>query len=174
MLRKIPLITDLLFACVLLPALCFLLPIERWIANNLTFVCILACWLYAVYFFNRYITVPMFFQTRRKVIIALILILATILITWLISQYQMDFPHRPVRPRRVRTVARARLHQQAVWFLYVATITFSTAVGLLTELIRQIVRSHASRLRRRKRSLLSTRHRSILTFFSTRSTLSTA
>ena len=91
MLRKIPLITDLLFACVLLPALCFLLPIERWIANNLTFVCILACWLYAVYFFNRYITVPMFFQTRRKVIIALILILATILITWLISQYQMTF-----------------------------------------------------------------------------------
>ena len=72
----------------------------------------------------------------------IILILATILITWLISQYQMDFPHRPVRPRRVRTVARARLHQQAVWFLYVATITFSTAVGLLTELIRQIVRSH--------------------------------
>lgn len=165
MLRKIPLITDLLFACVLLPALCFLLPIERWIANNLTFVCILACWLYAVYFFNRYITVPMFFQTRRKVIIALILILATILITWLISQYQMDFPHRPVRPRRVRTVARARLHQQAVWFLYVATITFSTAVGLLTELIRQIVRSHASRQRRRKRSLLSTRHRLILISF---------
>lgn len=153
MLRKIPLITDLLFACVLLPALCFLLPIERWIANNLTFVCILACWLYAVYFFNRYITVPMFFQTRRKVIIALILILATILITWLISQYQMDFPHRPVRPRRVRTVARARLHQQAVWFLYVATITFSTAVGLLTELIRQIVRSHDLETEKKKAEL---------------------
>lgn len=153
MLRKIPLITDLLFACVLLPALCFLLPIERWMANNLTFVCILVCWLYIVYFFNRYVTVPMFFQSRRKVFTALILILATILITWFIAQYQMEFPHRPVRPRRVRAVARARLHQQAVWFLYVTTIAFSTAVGLLTELIKQIVRSHDLETEKKKAEL---------------------
>lgn len=153
MLRKIPLITDLLFACVLLPALCFLLPIERWMANNLTFVCILVCWLYIVYFFNRYVTVPMFFQSRRRVFTALILILATILITWFIAQYQMEFPHRPVRPRRVRAVARARLHQQAVWFLYVTTIAFSTAVGLLTELIRQIVRSHDLETEKKKAEL---------------------
>lgn len=153
MLRKIPLITDLLFACVLLPALCFLLPIERWMANNLTFVCILVCWLYIVYFFNRYVTVPMFFQSRRRGFTALILILATILITWFIAQYQMEFPHRPVRPRRVRAVARARLHQQAVWFLYVTTIAFSTAVGLLTELIRQIVRSHDLETEKKKAEL---------------------
>lgn len=174
MLRKIPLITDLLFACVLLPALCFLLPIERWMANNLTFVCILVCWLYIVYFFNRYVTVPMFFQSRRRVFTALILILATILITWFIAQYQMEIPHRPVRPRRVRAVARARLHQQAVWFLYVTTIAFSTAVGLLTELIRQIVRSHDLETEKKKQNLHSIRRRLILTSFSTRSTLSTA
>lgn len=151
--KKIPLLIDILFVVVLLPALCLLLPIERWVANNFWFVCALVTWLYALYFLNRKVTVPLLFRGRKQVLIALGILLATLVITWLLSRYQMEFPHRGVNPNRIRRIAKIRQHQQAVWFLFTTATVFSIAVGLLTELIRQIVRGHTLEYEKKKAEL---------------------
>ena len=69
--KHLPLGIDLFFCLVLLPALIMLLPVERWLENNSTFVILLVGWLYAVYFLTRKACVPMLFRSRRQLIIAL-------------------------------------------------------------------------------------------------------
>ena len=55
----------------------------------------------------------------------------------------MEFPFRGDHPRaermrRTANLSKIRLHQQATWFLYLVTLCFSIAVGLLTELYKQM------------------------------------
>lgn len=57
---------DLFFCVALLPAMIALLPVERWLENNSTFVILLVGWLYAVYFLTRKVCVPMLFQSHRR------------------------------------------------------------------------------------------------------------
>ena len=145
--KRIQLWIDLFFCLVLLPLMIYLLPIERWLHNNLLFVCLLVCWLYLVYFVNRVFTVPSLFRDRKRVLWALLVIVAMVGITYLLSRYKMDFPfrHHPphdgadVGPRHM-SPSKFRLHQQAVWFLFVIVMTFSGAIGLLGELYRQRAR----------------------------------
>ena len=149
--RHLPLIIDLLFCGVLLPVMLKLLPIERWIVNDSTFVYLLAGWLYVVYLLNRAWILPSLLR-RRRVLLGLGLILQPQLVTWLITRYQMDIP---VRPRRIRrpAIPRISLQQQAIWFLYVVVMSFGTAVGLLTELYRQIMARQAEAFERKKAEL---------------------
>ena len=63
--RHLPLIIDLLFCGVLLPVMLKLLPIERWIVNDSTFVYLLAGWLYVVYLLNRAWILPSLLRRRR-------------------------------------------------------------------------------------------------------------
>lgn len=149
--RHLPLIIDLLFCGVLLPVMLKLLPIERWIVNDSTFVYLLAGWLYVVYLLNRAWILPSLLR-RRRVLLGLGLILLTLLVTWLITRYQMDIP---VRPRRIRrpAIPRISLQQQAIWFLYVVVMSFGAAVGLLTELYRQIMARQAEAFERKKAEL---------------------
>lgn len=170
--KYLPLGIDLFFCLILLPAMITLLPVERWLENNSTFVVLLVGWLYTVYFLTRKTCVPMLFRSRRQLIIALCLLVGTVLVTWLVTQYQMEFPFRGDHPRserirRVTNLSKIRLHQQGTWFLYLVTICFSIAVGLLTELYRQMSERQSVDSKRRKPNWPSTRHRSILTFYST-------
>lgn len=141
--KYLPLGIDLFFCLVLLPAMIALLPVERWFENNSVFVILLVGWLYVVYFLTRKICVPMLFRSRRQLFTALCVLAGTLLVTWLFTQYQMEFPFRGNRPRpewirKTANLSKIRLHQQATWFLYLVTVCFGIAVGLLTELYRQM------------------------------------
>lgn len=156
--KYLPLGIDLFFCLVLLPALIMLLPVERWLANNSTFVVLLVGWLYAVYFLTRKACVPMLFRSRRQLVVALCILAGTVLLTWLVTQYQMEFPFRgehlrPERVRRAANLTKIRLHQQGTWFLYLVTVCFSIAVGLLTELYRQMTERQSVEFEKKKAEL---------------------
>ena len=138
--RNLPIIIDAVFCVILLPAMIMLLPIERWLTHHTGFVLLLVIWLYAVYFINRKWTVPMVFGKNRY-LPAVIILAATVFLTWLLIRMDMPgdfFRHRghAVHHRFFRLGPR----EQGVWFLFLVVTTFSVAVGLLTELYRQMLR----------------------------------
>ncbi|MBR5118749.1 MAG: histidine kinase [Muribaculaceae bacterium] len=142
--KKVQLWIDLFFCLVLLPVMIYLLPIERWLENNFLFVCLLVAWLYIVYFVNRVFTIPSLFKNRKRLIWAVLIVIAMIGITYLLSKYKMEFhfQRQPGQPpagapqQRTFSPMKFRLHQQAVWFLFVIVMTFSSAIGLLGQLYR--------------------------------------
>ena len=160
--KQVQLWIDLFFCVVLLPLMIYLLPIERWLENNTSFVLLLVGWLYAVYFVNRVFTVPSLFANRKRMMWALLVVIAMIGVTYLLSHYKMDYPfrhHRPrpegmeEMPRKPISAAKFRLHQQAVWFLFVIVMTFSSAMGLLRELYRQRARQQELEVAKNKAEL---------------------
>ncbi|MBR5639859.1 MAG: histidine kinase [Muribaculaceae bacterium] len=150
--KKVQLWIDLFFCLVLLPVMIYLLPIERWLENNLLFVCLLVAWLYIVYFVNRVFTIPSLFKDRKRLIWAALVVIAMIGVTYLLLQYKMEFhfqrqPAQPpagAPPQSTFSPLKFRLHQQAVWFLFVIVMTFSSAIGLLGQLYR--LRAHRQEL----------------------------
>ena len=159
--KKVQLLIDLFFCLVLLPVMIYLLPIERWLENNLLFVCLLVAWLYIVYCVNRVFTIPSLFKDRRHLMWAVLVVLAMIGITYLLSQYKMEFhfqrqPSGPPAggpPQRTFSPMKFRLHQQAVWFLFVIVMTFSSAIGLLGQLYRQRARQQELEMAKNKAEL---------------------
>ena len=142
--KKVQLWIDLFFCLVLLPVMIYLLPIERWFESNTLFVCLLVAWLYIIYFVNRVFTIPSLFKDRKRLICAVLVVIAMIGITYLLSQYKMEFqfqrqPGQPPAgrpPQSAISPIKFRMHQQAVWFLFVIVMTFSSAIGLLGQLYR--------------------------------------
>ena len=152
--KNLPFYIDLFFCLVLLPAMITLIPIERWLAHDSTFVYLLVAWLYIIYILNRRLTMPFLFADKRRFWIAVGLILITIAGTYLVTRYQMETPmHRIRRGRIIQPIPKIRLQQQAVWFLFVVTTTFSMAVGLLTELYHQIIQRQAMEFEKKKAEL---------------------
>lgn len=135
---KLSLYIDIIFCLVILPAMIMLLPIKLWIAREPMFVYLLLSWLYITYYVNRKITVPYMTSNRKQIIIAILLLLATGIGTYLITQYQIDTPfkHMP-RPMFMQQIPKIKSQQQGVWFLYFIVTSFSLAIGFLTELYRQ-------------------------------------
>ena len=135
---------DIFFCVILLPVMMMLLPVERWLTHHFDFVLLLVCWLYIVYFIHRKLTISLVFG-RKRYAAALLLFLFTILVTWLLTKYRMHDGPMPVFFRHrgpdhgFRPPFKIRLHEQGVWFLFVVVTTFSIAVGLLTELYRQML-----------------------------------
>lgn len=146
--RNIPRLIDLVFCFVLLPALIMLLPIDKWWQDNSTFIVILFGWLYATYWLHRSITVPLVCGDKKRPIIAAAIVVISLILTFMLSHYQLDFSTRMAEeisrrgahgrhPRPLPPVN--RMLEQAVWFLYVVVTTFSAVVSLLSELNRQII-----------------------------------
>ena len=67
---------DLAFCLIVLPVMAIIFPVERWFHNFPWYVTTVGVWLYALYFLNRAVTVPMLFgnRARRRVGIALIIL----------------------------------------------------------------------------------------------------
>lgn len=137
---------DLAFCLLLVPFMIWLLPVNRWMNNNASFVFLFVGWLYVVYFVNRYCTIPWIFRNRAHLIGALVMVLMTVVVTYLISCYRFETPQfLPRRPHLLHgeTGSQSRmeinLHQRAVWFLYVVVLAFSFAVGVLAELYRLVM-----------------------------------
>lgn len=157
--KYLPIGIDLFFCIILLPAMMMMLPVDKWLESNSLFVITLIVWLYAVYFCIKQVSVPMALKDRKHLLIAIAVLLGTIFITWLITQYQMDFPFRGHKPRmdkfikKAMNITRIKQHQQGTWFMYLVTVCFSIAVGLLTELYKQIMARQASEFEKKKAEL---------------------
>ncbi|MEE1233019.1 MAG: histidine kinase [Phocaeicola sp.] len=152
--KNLPFCIDLAFCLILLPAMIMLLPIERWLEYNSLFVYLLVSWLYIVYILNRKVTMPYLFGDKKQIWAAAAFMLATLIGTYFITRYQMEVPfHHMRRSRFLQHEPKIRLQQQAVWFLYVVVMTFSMAVGLLTELYRQRMQRQAVEFEKKKAEL---------------------
>lgn len=139
--RNLSLYIDLIFCFVLLPVMTMLLPVERWLSHHPFFVIMLALWLYAVYFITRKAVIPLIF-VKKKYWAAVLIFLAMTVLTYFLSKYDLsprgdNFFRFPPPRQRGGGFFRARMHEQAVWFLYFVVSVFSIAVGLLTQLYRQ-------------------------------------
>ena len=137
--RNLPLLIDIIFCVILLPAMIMLLPVERWLTHHPAFVVMLILWLYAVYFIHRKLTIPLIFS-RKNWWAPVLIFIAAIMVTWLISG--LDEPRRffgPDRPGGHHRFFCLFPREQGVWFLFVVVTVFSIAVSLLTELYRQML-----------------------------------
>ncbi len=150
---------DLAFCLVLLPAMIMLLPLDRWLENNLLYVILLLAGLYAIYWVNRLVIIPLLFRNERNYTIPIIFLLCSMCTIYLLSQYKLEEPHRRQQQQTQQTLTpnqkaklereiqkaqsrhrvspQTRLQQQAAWFLYVVVMSFSAVVALLSELYRQ-------------------------------------
>lgn len=161
---------DLIFCLLLMPALIMLLPLDRWWESNSLFVVILLGWLYTTYWLHRTITVPLISGDNKRPIIALAILLASLLLTYIVSQYPIDLKYRMMMGDGVRRVADGvaassnrpprptnppsnRMLEQAVWFLYVVVTTFSAVVALLSELNQQIIARQSIEFEKKKAEL---------------------
>lgn len=152
--KKLPFYIDLVFCLFLLPAMIMLLPIERWLVYNSVFVYLLIGWLYLIYIINRRFTMPYFFKGNKYILFAILFLLLAVAGTYLITHYQMEYPHQRMRKIRIpANIPKIQLQQQAVWFLYMVVTTFSLAVGLLTELHRQIMARQEIEFEKKKAEL---------------------
>ncbi len=138
--RNLPLYIDIIFCVIILPVMIMLLPVERWLTHHTAFVLILVCWLYVIYAIHRRLTIPLVFR-RKKYLAAALVMLFTVAVTYMISVID-EPPHFAMHrrmPEGFRRIFHLRPREQGVWFLFVVVTTFSFAVGLLTELYRQML-----------------------------------
>lgn len=139
--RRLPLYIDIVFCIILLPVMMMMLPVEKWIMHNPMFFVTLILWLYCVYFLHRFVSVPMLFRKNRTWV-ALLIFVGTIAVTYIIARLQFD-PHHFHKFEKMRNDFRffpkMRLREQGMWFMFFVVTCFSFAVGLLTQLARQIV-----------------------------------
>ncbi len=154
--KRLSIYIDLGFCLIILPFMIWLLPVDRWLSNNAAFVYLFVGWLYAIYAINRSLTIPLLFRDRKQMIWALIIISATLLITYLISRYRFNVPQsspRRIYPVEMTPQTRILLHQRAIWFLYIVVVAFSFAVGTLVELYRLIIERQAVEHEKKKAEL---------------------
>lgn len=147
---------DIVFCILLLPVMILLLPLDRWLVNDPQFVTLMVVWLYAIYTLHRRFTVPLMFGRRKRIAVAMILFVLSLIVTYLLTKYQMSTPRHDAIRSMVHELSGSNissgsnhapnmspprgnhLQQQAVWFLYIVVTTFSIVVALLSELNHQM------------------------------------
>ncbi|MFI3286365.1 MAG: histidine kinase [Rikenellaceae bacterium] len=146
---------DLIFALGLMPLLLLLVPLDRWIDSRPLFVVVLIIWLYALYFVNRYITLPFLFRGGRYLYTSIAIFLLSLIVNSLVTQFDymvtiVDDSLQIVAPTRASVSA---IRIQSVWFLYLIVTTFSFTVGLLSEVYRQYEARQAFEFEKRRAEL---------------------
>lgn len=139
--KHIPLYTDLAFCLVFLPLMLFVFPVERWWGTYPVFFGLFVGWLYVTYFLYKYFIIPRFYQDRKQRIAALVVLVASFLLTFLFAAYDISSPlyhigqqERAFNPYPLWGV---RQNQQAVWLHYILVVIFCFAVGMQNEAYRQ-------------------------------------
>lgn len=155
--KKISLYIDLVFCLIILPLLVMLLPIERWLNIDPTYVTMLFVWLYATYILHRALTVPMLFGDKRRYLLVVLLFAGSLIMTYMLSRYEMSLPEHIARRMQDRPAPRVRpvnpMEQQAVWFLYSVVTMFSVVVALFRELNRQIIERQSVEFEKKRAEL---------------------
>lgn len=143
--KNLPIYIDIVFCVVVLPVMALLFPVERWFHYFQWYVLAVGFWLYAVYFTNRFVTVPALFKNSRSRLFGVCFVVLSVVVTYLLAKIQWYVP----KPNAldigiVRIFSSVTHHQQAVWSLFVIVEAYSFAVGLLTQANEQ--RSHRRQL----------------------------
>ena len=108
-------------------------------------------WLYFVYIINRAFTIPFLFGSRNKKICGAIMILASIIVTFILSGIELYIPKPNIHDEGiVRRLPQILQDQQALWTLFMIVEAFSFAVGLLVHTNIQKARLRAAEAQRDK------------------------
>lgn len=125
---------DIAFCVVVLPLMALIFPLERWFHNFPVYVMSVGIWLYALYFLNRVLTVPALFARGNKKIVGVMLIVVSLIITFIFADINLYTPKPNIHDENiVRLLPKVQQYQQAVWSLFMIVTAFSFAVGLLTQ-----------------------------------------
>lgn len=125
---------DLAFCLIVLPVMAIIFPVERWFHNFPWYVTTVGVWLYALYFLNRAVTVPMLFGNRARRRVGIALIILSLVATFGLSQISLYNPKPNIHDEGiVRILPSVQQYQQAVWSLFMIVEAFSFAIGLLTQ-----------------------------------------
>lgn len=134
---KISLYTDLIFCLVILPVIIALVPVDKWIVHQTTFMITLIVYTYVLYFTHRKANIPSMF-IQKKYAKAMTIIAVTILVTWLLSNFPIEGP----RHSYMSYSAKRHLRSQTVWFFFLTITGFTLAIELVFELFKQILQKH--------------------------------
>ena len=149
--KNLALYIDLAFCLIVLPIMVAMSPIERWIQHFTTYMLCAGIWLYFVYFINRVFTVPFLFGDRNKKIGAVIMILMSIIVTFIFSAIELYNPEPNIHDKGiVRRLPQILQYQQALWTLFMIVEAFSFSVGLLVQTNVQKARVRAAEAERDK------------------------
>ena len=132
--KNLALYIDLAFCLIVLPIMVALSPIERWVHNFTTYVVLAGIWLYFVYIINRAFTIPFLFGSRNKKICGAMMILVSIIVTFILSGIELYTPKPNIHDEGiVRYLPQILQYQQALWTSFMIVEAFSFAVGLLVQ-----------------------------------------
>ena len=149
--KNLALYIDLAFCLVVLPIMVAMSPIERWIQHFTTYMLCAGIWLYLVYFVNRVFTIPFLFGDRHKKIDAVIMILMSVIVTFIFSAIELYNPKPNIHDKGiVRHLPQILQYQQALWTLFMIVEAFSFSVGLLVQTNVQKARIRAAEAERDK------------------------
>ncbi len=130
-LKRITLYIDIVFCIIFLPAILMLVPVDRWITTQTTFLVILIIYLYILYIVYRAVNFPMLI-VRKKYLPVIIMTIILVAVTELISNFPVT---EDIDPQKM--LIRKHLRVRTVWFFFLIVTGFSLAIELLLELFRQ-------------------------------------
>ena len=114
--KNLALYIDLAFCLIVLPIMVALSPIERWVHNFTTYVVLAGIWLYFVYIINRAFTIPFLFGSRNKKMCGAMMILVSIIVTFILSGIELYTPKPNIHDEGiVRYLPQILQYQQALW-----------------------------------------------------------
>lgn len=149
--KNVSLYIDLAFCIIVLPVMAMIFPIERWFHNFPWYIITMGVWLYAVYFLNRFVTVPALFRGGRFPVAATVMIIVSIAVTYGFAQVSLYSPKPNIYDIGItRVLPAVQQYQQAVLSLFMIVEAFSFAVGLLIQANVQKARRQAVELEREK------------------------
>lgn len=149
--KHLALYIDLAFCLIVLPIMVSLSPIERWVHHFTSYMVFAGIWLYLVYFINRVITIPFLFGDRNKKICATIMILMSVIVTFILSSVELYNPKPSIHDKGiVMYLPQILQYQQVLWSLFMIVEAFSFSVGLLVHTNIQKARLRAAEAERNK------------------------
>ena len=148
--HRIALYIDLLFCLVIIPLVIMLLPVDRWIVNNMAFLVTLVAYVYVLYFVYRRVCLPKLFM-QKKYLRILLLLAVLIGVTELLTHFPM--PAERITDDVRQMEARMHIRTQTIWFFFLMVTGFSLAIELTFELFRQILSRQEAEAEKNKAEL---------------------
>ena len=111
-LKRITLYIDIVFCIIFLPAILMLVPVDRWITTQTTFLVILIIYLYILYIVYRAVNFPMLI-VRKKYLPVIIMTIILVAVTELISNFPVT---EDIDPQKM--LIRKHLRVRTVWFFF--------------------------------------------------------
>lgn len=128
---------DMAFCLILLPLMIYAFPVERWWGTHPLYFCLFVGWLYVTYFLYKYFIIPRLFHAGWQRMFALSAIVASLIVTFVFSDYEIRSPFYHVnqyqREQYAYLIWGMRQNRQAVWLHYIVVVIFCFALGMLNE-----------------------------------------